>query len=86
MRESLPVQVENEDLLTSRRALGKVAKRLGLLPDFRGLDLRTAVVELRGLGLSTALEGAGQVIGQTPAPSTPLDQVDGQVLLQLGRL
>ncbi len=86
VRESLPVQVENEDLLTSRRALGKVAKRLGLLPDFRGLDLRTAVVELRGLGLSTALEGAGQVIGQTPAPSTPLDQVDGQVLLQLGRL
>ncbi|MBM66369.1 MAG: hypothetical protein CMH55_09065 [Myxococcales bacterium] len=86
VRESLPVHLEEEEIAASRRALGTVAKRLGLLPDFRGLDLRTAVAELQGLGLDTALQGEGQVVGQTPAPSTPLDQVDGQVLLHLGRL
>lgn len=86
LNAELPEPESDSTAEANRDARGTVARKLGLLPDFRGLDLRTATAELKSMGLQTSLQGTGQVVGQIPPASTPLDQVDGQVLLRLGRL
>ncbi len=45
----------------------------GGLPDLRGMSARAALRELARLGLTARMEGAGVVIGQTPAPGSPIE-------------
>jgi membrane peptidoglycan carboxypeptidase len=43
-----------------------------LMPDVRGLSLRTAVRTLADAGLETSVSGSGLVVDQTPAPGEPI--------------
>ncbi len=45
----------------------------GGLPDLRGMSARHALRELARLGLTARMEGAGVVVGQTPAPGSPIE-------------
>jgi len=62
------------------RAPGEAA----LMPDLRGRSAREAAVWAARSGLLVQLQGSGNVLEQSPAPGTPLE--DGSsCLLTLGR-
>lgn len=71
----------DEDLLLSTR-LAPVSVPLleetpaGAVPNLIGLDLREAVRRLSDRGYRALIDGSGSVIGQWPAPGTPL--LDGE--------
>ena len=50
-------------------------ERSGDLPDLRGLSMREARERLGALGIPWDPRGSGWVVGQDPAPGTPLSQV-----------
>jgi cell division protein FtsI (penicillin-binding protein 3) len=78
---------EDDELLERvRTALKRSAMVRGRLPDFSGLDVRSALAELGALDLLARIEGSGVVIEQTPPADTDLSEVHGQVVLHLGRL
>ena len=58
----------------------------GALPDFVGLDARSALSEIAALDLSVRVKGSGRVLEQVPAPDTPLSEIHGVIFLQLGTL
>ncbi len=60
--------------------------RTGALPDFVGLDARSALSELANLDLPVQISGSGRVLKQVPAPDTPISEIHGAILLQLGTL
>jgi cell division protein FtsI (penicillin-binding protein 3) len=49
--------------------------KVGFLPDFRGLGMRTVIREARALGLTVLLEGTGFAFKQRPSPGSPLKSV-----------
>ena len=59
---------------------------LGALPDFVGLDARSALSEIATLDLPVRVQGSGRVLKQVPAPDTPLSEIHGAIFLQLGTL
>jgi hypothetical protein len=61
-------------------------RTLGALPDFVGLDARSALSEIAALDLSVKVRGSGRVLKQVPAPDTPLSEIHGVIFLQLGTL
>jgi cell division protein FtsI (penicillin-binding protein 3) len=78
---------EDEALLKRvRSALKRSAVVSGRLPDFAGLDVRSALAELGALDLVARVEGNGVVIEQTPVADTDLSEVHDPVVLHLGRL
>ena len=50
------------------------------LPDLTGLSARDAVRRLARLGCTTRLSGEGFVVGQEPAPGSPLPREGGVTL------
>ncbi|MCP4668393.1 MAG: penicillin-binding protein [Deltaproteobacteria bacterium] len=49
--------------------------KAGLLPDFKGLGMRTVLRNGRSMGLKVLLEGTGIAFEQEPRPRTPLARV-----------
>jgi len=47
---------------------------VSLIPDLRGMSARDALRTLAKLGLSARVQGKGVVVGQTPAPGSPLER------------
>ena len=64
----------------------KNQRTLGSLPDFVGLDARSALSEIATLELPVKVVGSGRVLKQVPAPDTPLSEIHGAIFLQLGTL
>jgi len=54
---------------------GMLDAKAGLLPDFKGLGMRTVLRSGRTIGLNVLLEGTGLAFEQEPDPGTPLAQV-----------
>jgi cell division protein FtsI (penicillin-binding protein 3) len=54
----------------------------GLVPDFQGLTLRSAMQRAREAGMSVDVRGWGQVVSQTPEPGRPVPE-SGEVTLEL---
>ncbi len=52
-----------------------------MMPDFNGMTLRQARARLAGMRLQWRSEGSGRVIRQTPAPGTPINDVDECILV-----
>ena len=61
-------------------------RKVGSLPDFVGLDARSALSELAALDLQVKVSGSGRVLEQVPAPDTPISEIHGAIFLQLGTL
>ena len=64
----------------------RLQRRAGALPDFVGLDVRSALTELSTLDLPVKVSGSGRVLKQVPAPDTPISEIHGAVYLRLGTL
>lgn len=59
----------------------------GAMPDVKGLSLRKALQVLQQAGLRFKVVGSGQVVGQQPAPATPLKGLDqGMLELRAGQM
>jgi len=54
---------------------GMLDAKAGLLPDFKGLGMRTVLMSGRTIGLNVLLEGTGLAFEQEPDPGTPLARV-----------
>jgi len=55
----------------------------GVMPELRGMSAREAVRVLSSLGLRTAVEGDGFVVGQQPPPGVPVEPgLDCRILLE----
>jgi cell division protein FtsI (penicillin-binding protein 3) len=79
--------VQIGDLLKGMADERRRSKRSsGALPDFVGLDARSALTELSVLDLDVKLSGSGRVLKQVPAPDTPISEIHGAIFLQLGTL
>jgi membrane peptidoglycan carboxypeptidase len=80
-------EVQIGDLLKGMADERRRSKRSsGALPDFIGLDARSALAELSVLDLDVKLSGSGRVLKQVPAPDTPISEIHGAIFLQLGTL
>ena len=88
---------DNDDAQVAEARIGDLLKgmadeqrrsqrTLGALPDFVGLDVRSALSEIAALDLSVKVKGSGRVLKQVPAPDTPLSEIHGVIFLQLGTL
>jgi cell division protein FtsI (penicillin-binding protein 3) len=90
-------QPEDHDLGAAEEQIGDLLRGLeeqerrskrssGSLPDFVGLDARSALSELAALDLLVKISGSGRVLKQAPAPDTPISEIHGAIFLQLGTL
>jgi cell division protein FtsI (penicillin-binding protein 3) len=65
---------ETREVITKEAGMGPGVsdETAGLLPDFRGQNMRAVLKAGRGLGLKVALEGTGVAVKQTPRPGSSL--------------
>jgi cell division protein FtsI (penicillin-binding protein 3) len=71
--DSDDVSVPSKDFVSASERVDVGPDRV---PDVRGMTLRRAVTTASEHGLSPRIEGWGRVVSQTPAPGTPLSEVD----------
>jgi cell division protein FtsI (penicillin-binding protein 3) len=57
------------------------SSQASLFPDLRGLSARDALRTLAQLGVTAKLQGAGNVVEQTPPPGTPLERGESCTLV-----